>query len=91
MWPCGALRSVAEQVHNDGALFDSLIHVEEILSGNPAILLRLFPTGTILPHADDHVEAIVTQVQALAVSLRAVPDESECIVLEVVLHIFSSC
>jgi hypothetical protein len=54
-------------------------------------LLRLFPTGTILPHADDHVEAIVTQVQALAVSLRAVPDESECIVLEVVLHIFSSC
>ncbi len=83
--PCGALRGITEQVHDDGTLLDRLIHLEEILAWHPAILLRLFPALSVLAHTNDHVETVVAQVQALAVALRAVADEREGVVLEVVL------
>ena len=83
--PRRALRRVGEQVHDDGTLANSLIHVEEVLARDPAILLRLFPACAVLAHTDDHVQAVIAEVQALAMALRAVADESEGVVLEVVL------
>ena len=83
--PCLALRSITEQVHDDGTLSNGLVNVEEVLAGNPSILLRLFPARAVLPDTDDHVDAVVAKVQALAVALRAVADKGEGVVLEVVL------
>ena len=85
MRPCLALRSVTEQVHDDGALANGLINVEQVRASNPSILFRLFPTRTVLADTDNHVQAVVAEVQALAVALRAVADEGEGIILEVVL------
>jgi len=80
-----ALGGVTEQVHDDGALLDSLVDLEQVLARHPAILNRLFPAGAVLSHANDHVQAIVAEVEALAVALRAVADKGEGVVLEVVL------
>ena len=85
MRPCLALRSVTEQVHDDGTLGDGLVDVEKVLACNPSILLRLFPACAILANTDDHVQTVVTEVQTLAVALRAVSDEGEGVVLEVIL------
>ncbi len=81
--PCRALRGITEQVHDDGALADRFVNVEEVCSRHPAILLCLFPASTVLSHADNHVHAIVAEVEALAVALGAVTNEGEGIVLEV--------
>lgn len=86
-WPGLALSSITEEVHDDGTLLDSLIDVEEVLAGYPTILLSLFPACAVLPHTDNDIETVVAEVQALAVTLRAVTDEGEGIVLEVVLHL----
>ena len=83
--PSLGLGGVAEQVHDDGAAGDGLIDLEEVLAGDPAVLLGILPGLAVLPHADDDVQAIVAQVQALAVTLRAVADEGEGVVLEVLL------
>ena len=85
MRPCLALRSITEQVHDDGTLANGLVDVEKVGACNPAILLRLFPARAVLSDTDDHVQAVVAEVQALAVALRAVADEGKGIVLEVVL------
>ena len=53
----------------------------------PAVLNGLFPGLTALTDTDDDVQAIVTGVETLSVSLRAVADKSEGIVLEVVLEL----
>lgn len=79
------LGGVGEQVHDDGALLDGGGDVEEVLAGHPAVLDGLLPRGAVLAHADDDVEAVVAQVEALAVALRAVADEGERVVLEVLL------
>jgi hypothetical protein len=36
-WPSLTLSSIAEQVHDDSAFADSLIHLEKVLSWDPAI------------------------------------------------------
>lgn len=82
--PCLALCSVAEQVHDDGTLLNRSVHVEQVGSWNPAILYSLFPAGTIFANTNDHVQTVVAEVQALAVTLRAVADQREGVVLEVV-------
>ncbi len=69
---CGprfTLGSVAKQVHDNGPLRYSFIDIEEIGPWNPAVLLSFFPRGTILPYADDHVQAIVAQIQPLSMPL----------------------
>ena len=88
MWPCLGLCSIGKEVHDDGTLGDGLVNVEEVLALNPAILCRLFPAGTALSHTNDDIEAVVAEVETLAVSLRAVSDEGEGVVLEVVLYIY---
>ena len=37
------LGSIGKQVHDDGTLLDGLINVEQVLAGDPAILLGLLP------------------------------------------------
>jgi hypothetical protein len=79
------LGGVGEQVHDDGGLANGLVDVEEVLAGDPAILEGLLPRGTVLSYTDDDVQAVVTEVETLAVTLRAVADESKGVVLEVLL------
>jgi hypothetical protein len=67
--PCLALSSIAEQVHDDCPLRDSLIHFEQVLAWDPAILFGLFPGCTVLADADDDVQAIVSKVEALTMTL----------------------
>lgn len=80
-----ALSGVGEEVHDDGTTADGLINIEQVLAGDPAILLGVLPGLAVLADADDDVEAVVTEVEALAVTLGAVADEGEGVVLEVVL------
>jgi len=80
-----ALSGIREEVHNDCALRDGLTDLEKICTGYPAILLSFFPGSTIFPDADDDVEAIVAEIEALSVTLCTVSNKGESIVLEVVL------
>lgn len=73
----------APLAHLGGCLLDG----EEVLALNPAVLDGLLPRVTALAHTDDDVEAIVTQVETLAVTLGAVAEESEGVVLEVVVEL----
>jgi hypothetical protein len=41
--PCLGLGSIGEQVHDDGRLANGLVDIEQVLSGDPAILLGLLP------------------------------------------------
>ncbi len=86
MRPRLGLGSVAQEVHDNGALRDGLIDLEQVLARDPAILLRILPRLATLAHANDDVQAVVAEVKALAVSLRAVADEGEGVVFEVVLQ-----
>ena len=79
------LSSVREEVHDDGRLANGLVDIEQVLAGDPAILLGLLPRGAVLPYTDDDVQAVVAEVEALAVALRAVADKSESVILEVFL------
>jgi hypothetical protein len=83
--PCLTLRSIREQVHDNGRLANRLIDIEKVLARDPAVLLGLLPGSAVLAHTDNDVESIVTEVKTLAVTLRAVADEGKCVVLEVVL------
>ena len=79
------LSGIAEKVHDDGTARDGLVDLEEVLAGNPAILDGVLPGLSILADTNDDIETVVTEVEALAVTLRTVADEGEGIVLEVVL------
>lgn len=81
-----ALGGIGEEVHDDGTLGDGLVDLEKVLAGDPAILLGILPGLAVLADTDDDVEAVVTEVEALAVTLRAVSDKGESIVLEVLLR-----
>jgi len=79
------LCGVAEQVHNDSTLANSLVDLEKVLAGHPAVLLGLLPGLPVLSHTDDYVEAVVAEVKTLTVTLGSVTDEGEGVVLEVLL------
>jgi hypothetical protein len=80
------LSGIAEQVHNDSTPRDRFINIEQILAGNPAILNCFLPGCTVLSNANYDIEAIVAEIETLTVALRSVSDQSEGIVLEVVLE-----
>ena len=87
------LGGVTEQVHDDGTLLDGLVNLEKVDAGLPAILDGLLPAGAVFSDTNDDVEAVVAEVEALAVTLGAVADEGEGVVLEVLLgdgqsHVF---
>lgn len=58
--PSLTLRGITKQIHDDGALRDSLVHVEQICARDPAILLGLLPRSSILPNTNDDIQAIIT-------------------------------
>lgn len=81
------LSGVGEKVHDDGTLVDGLRDVEESLSGNPTVLLSLLPRLTTLSHTDNDLKAVVTGVEGLTVTLRAIADHGKSVILEVVLEL----
>jgi hypothetical protein len=83
-----ALSSITEKIHDDGAFADGLINFEKVLAGNPAVLYRIFPRLAVLPNTDDDIETVVAKVQTLAMALGAIADESEGVVLEVILWLW---
>ena len=84
--PCLGLSGIGEEVHDNGGLANGLVDIEQVLARNPAILHGVLPRGTVLSYTDDDVQAVVTEVETLAVTLRAVADEGEGVVLEVLLR-----
>lgn len=53
----------------------------------PTILNGLSPALTVLTDTNDDIETVVTSVQALTMALRAVANESERVVLKVILKL----
>lgn len=88
-WPGLGLSSITQQVHDDGTLGNGLINLEQVLSFFPTILYSVFPGLTVLPHADNDIHAVVSEVKTLAVTLRAIANQGEGIVLEVFLYMVS--
>lgn len=84
--PSLGLGSIAEQVHDDGTLGDGLVDLKQVLAGNPAILNSIVPRLSVLAHTNDDVQAVVTEVETLAVTLRTVADQGKGVVLEVLLE-----
>ena len=84
------LRSITEQVHDVRALANRLVDLEEVDARLPSILHRLFPAGAVLSHTDDDVQAVVAEIETLAMALRAVADKGESVVLEVLLRYMSA-
>lgn len=84
--PSLGLGGVTEQVHDNGTFADGLVDVEEVLAGDPAVLLGVLPGLAVLSDTNDDIEAVVAEVETLAVALRAVADEGQSIVLEVLLQ-----
>lgn len=79
------LGSITQKVHHNRALGYSLIDLEEVGSGNPSIILSLFPRCAIFSDANDDIQSVITKIEPLAMALRAVTNECECVVLEVIL------
>lgn len=64
------LGSIGEKVHDDGTTGDGLIDLEEVLALNPSILLSLSPGLSTLADTDNDVEALISGIETLTVSLR---------------------
>lgn len=79
------LGGITEEVHDNGTLLDSLVNLEKVDAGLPAILDGLLPASAVLADTDNDVQAVVAEVEALAVALGAVANEGEGVVLEVLL------
>ena len=79
------LGGVTEKVHDDGSLLHSLVDLEEVDTGLPAVLDGLLPRSAVFPDTDNDVQAVVAEVETLAVTLGAVADEGHGVVLEVLL------
>lgn len=84
--PSLGLGSIGEEVHDNGTSADGLIDLEEVLASNPAILLSILPGLAVLSDTNNDVEAVVTEVKTLTVTLRAVANEGQGVVLEVFLR-----
>lgn len=50
-----ALRSITEEVHDDGTLADGLVDLEEVLARHPAVLYRILPGLAVLSDTNDDV------------------------------------
>ncbi len=64
------LGSIGEKVHDDGTTGDGLINLEEVLALNPSIRLGLLPGLSTLADTDNDVEALISGIETLTVSLR---------------------
>jgi hypothetical protein len=84
-----ALSSITEKVHDNGTLGDGLVNLKKVGSWDPAVLDSLLPRSTVLSDANDDIETVVTEVEALTVALRSVPNKGQSIIFEVILQ--SNC
>lgn len=87
--PGGRLGSVRQQVHDNGTLLDGFVDREQVLTWDPSIFDGGLPGGTVLSDTDDDVQAVISQVQTLAVTLGTVTNQGHCVVLEVLQQLFS--
>lgn len=87
--PSLRLGGIGEEVHDDGTLLNGGVDIEQVLAGDPAVLDGLLPRSTILTDTDDDVQALVTQVKTLTVTLGTVTDESKGIVLEELVELLT--
>jgi hypothetical protein len=53
----------------------------------PSVLDSLLPRSAVLANTDDDVDSVVAGVESLSVTLGTVTDDSEGVVLEVVLQL----
>ena len=53
--PSLTLCSVTEQVHDDCAFGDSLVHLEQVFAWDPAILFSFLPGCAVLADTNDHI------------------------------------
>lgn len=68
-WPSLGLGGIRQEVHDDGTSGDGLVNLEKVLSWYPSILNGLLPRLTILSDTNDDVEAVITEVKTLTVTL----------------------
>lgn len=83
--PCLGLSSIREQVHDDSTLANGLVHLEQVCSRDPAILHCFLPRRAILSYTDNDIETIVAEIETLTVTLRAITDQSESVILKIFL------
>ncbi len=79
--PLRDLAGVGEEVLDDRAARGRLSDLEEVLALDPAVRDRLVPRAAT-PLADDHVEAVVLEVERLPRALDAVADHGDRLVRE---------
>lgn len=84
-----ALGSIAQQVHDDCALLNSFVDLEQVGPWDPAILLGFLPRGTVLSYTDNDVQAVIPEVKTLAVALGAITDEGEGVILKVLMELLA--
>lgn len=80
-----ALRGITEQVHDDGTLGNGFVNLEEVLTRHPAILLCVDPRLAILSHTNNNIQALISHVEGLRVTLRSIANNGHGVVLEVIL------
>ena len=83
--PCLGLSSIREQVHDDSTLADGLVHLEQVCPRDPAILHCFLPRRAILSYTDDDIETVIAEIETLTVTLRAITDQSEGVILKIFL------
>jgi hypothetical protein len=84
-WPCLGLSSIRKQVHDDSTLANGLVHLEQVCSRDPAVLHSFLPRRAVLSHTDDDIEAVIAEIETLTVTLRAITDQSEGVILKIFL------
>ena len=72
---------IREQAHDDSTLLTSLLDAEQRLARYPTISNRLLES-LALTLANDHVETIIAQVQALTRTLYAITNHCDCLVFQ---------
>ena len=81
--PDPLVRRIGDQHLDDGALLHGFFDFEQVDAGFPAVLDRPVPVlRELLGLADDDIEAVVLQVQALPGTLDAVADDGDSLVLQ---------
>ena len=68
---CGpglGLRSIGEEIHDDGSLLERLLDGEEVFASDPAVLLGELPAVSAFAHADDNVEPVIARIEPLSVA-----------------------
>ena len=80
--PLRDLTSIGQQVLNDVAPSGRLLDLEEVLPVDPPVGDGLVPAPRAPSLPDDHVEAVVLEVQGLSRSLNAISENRDGLIRE---------